>query len=626
MNRKQYTHGRHKGLLKKALALFAVVLILSGFCVHFTASADADAVNEVKKSIMVVQYSYNSPKNGKIVLFRGTGFLINENHLLTCWHTFDKNTFTNVTGLEDLFDPEDLYYFDGGWYVDIEGLVKFYEGKNYNKKYFVREAVVSGDVTIELDVRKESQDSDFSILKLKEPINASVKVPAALGDSDEGPDKTFTTQEVYALGFPGTVSQVQNNNTYTSADVTVTDGKISKVTSISFWDYVGNAAQTPVLQHGAKLTPGNSGGPLVNESGAVLGINRFVVTNGQIPENYSYSVSINQIKDILIALNIDFTDGTGTTPVVGDDDDDDDDDITTVAPEDPVVTEPAVDPTANKAELNARIGEAEGKVNDANSYTDSSLSNLNTALANAKAVADKDDADQTEVDASAIALKAAIDGLEVNTTFFTNTTIIIIAVVLVVLIAVILIIVVASKGKKQPQPAVAGGMPPQFTPPPQQPAPPQYAPPAAPQAPPTPPQAPYAPPAAPRPPMPPAPPVNDGAGETSLLNEGAGETSVLGGGAAGALVSTKNGQRVALNRSEFTIGKERRKVDFVIDNSSVSRAHAKIRVRGGEFFILDLGSTNGTYLNGAKLAPNQETKLNGGDKVKISDEEFEFQV
>ena len=564
MNRKQYPQGQRKGLFKKAVALLALGLLLAGFCLNMTVSAAADDVNKVKDSIMVVQLAYESTSQGKIVISRGTGFLINDQHMLTCYHIF------HITN-------------------EIEEQAKIVDGASYNRNKFIREAVVSGDVTIKMNVRKESVDSDFSILQLTEAINESVKKPVKLGNSDEGDGKSYTTQQVYALGFPEAVAQVQNTNTYTSADVTITDGKISKITSLSLWDSVNHEAQTQVIQHSARLTAGNSGGPLVNEDGAVLGVNKGA------NDNYNYTISINQIKVILDTLNIKYTAAGGST---------------TPKPTDPGTSDPVTPAQpADKSNLKDLIDEANAKVKDSK-YDADSVNALKGVIDDANAVYSDSAATQSAVDSAADKLDRAIGNLK-EKSGMDMTLIIIIAAVAVVIIIVIIIVVVMSKGKKQPVPARPnmGSAPGQ-----------------APFAPPTPPSpAPYNPGAPPVPPSPPSYGGNDGAGETSLLNEGAGETSVLGGGASGALVNVKGGQRVALNRSEFTIGKERRKVDFVIDNSSVSRTHAKIRIRAGEFFVLDLGSTNGTYVNGSKLTPNQETKLNNGDKIKISDEEFEFQ-
>ncbi|HIE38937.1 MAG TPA: FHA domain-containing protein [Anaerolineales bacterium] len=49
----------------------------------------------------------------------------------------------------------------------------------------------------------------------------------------------------------------------------------------------------------------------------------------------------------------------------------------------------------------------------------------------------------------------------------------------------------------------------------------------------------------------------------------------------------------------------------------VSRRHAKIIQRGGEFFIEDVGSANGTFLNDQRLTPYLPYPLNEGDEIQI---------
>ena len=110
------------------------------------------------------------------------------------------------------------------------------------------------------------------------------------------------------------------------------------------------------------------------------------------------------------------------------------------------------------------------------------------------------------------------------------------------------------------------------------------------------------------------------------VEDGAGDTTVLGVGSEGFILLRKNGnEKIHINKAEFYIGKEQAKVDYCIkNNNSISRRHAKIRVRAGKCYISDLGSTNCTYINGTKLSPNQEIALIPGDEIKLSNEEFEF--
>ena len=61
--------------------------------------------------------------------------------------------------------------------------------------------------------------------------------------------------------------------------------------------------------------------------------------------------------------------------------------------------------------------------------------------------------------------------------------------------------------------------------------------------------------------------------------------------------------------------------DLVLDSTDVSRYHARIEFVGGRWQLLDLGSTNGTKVNGQ---PVQSTTLRHGDKIDIGTLQLEF--
>ena len=65
---------------------------------------------------------------------------------------------------------------------------------------------------------------------------------------------------------------------------------------------------------------------------------------------------------------------------------------------------------------------------------------------------------------------------------------------------------------------------------------------------------------------------------------------------------------------ELTIGRAD-KCHVVLDDTYVSQVHARVFSRGESFFIEDLGSTNGTYLNRKRVGG--ATELQRGDRVKI---------
>jgi serine/threonine-protein kinase len=59
----------------------------------------------------------------------------------------------------------------------------------------------------------------------------------------------------------------------------------------------------------------------------------------------------------------------------------------------------------------------------------------------------------------------------------------------------------------------------------------------------------------------------------------------------------------------------------------VSRRHAKIVVQGNQFFIEDLGSANGTFVNGTmRLAPSKPHLLISGDELKLGETTLKFVV
>lgn len=79
-------------------------------------------------------------------------------------------------------------------------------------------------------------------------------------------------------------------------------------------------------------------------------------------------------------------------------------------------------------------------------------------------------------------------------------------------------------------------------------------------------------------------------------------------------------ERIHIDKDCFVIGKSSEKADFCIKNNSVSRQHIKIVRRGGDFFLIDLGSTNGTYIDEEKCVPGKEYHLTGGMQLKIAKE------
>ncbi len=99
--------------------------------------------------------------------------------------------------------------------------------------------------------------------------------------------------------------------------------------------------------------------------------------------------------------------------------------------------------------------------------------------------------------------------------------------------------------------------------------------------------------------------------KTTLLAPGSGvrDIAYLSGNDQGRTVC------LSIDRSPYIVGKKGDRVNGVLKNSSVSRIHASIRETNGRYFLSDMNSTNGTYINGRRLEINETVALEDGDRV-----------
>ena len=65
-------------------------------------------------------------------------------------------------------------------------------------------------------------------------------------------------------------------------------------------------------------------------------------------------------------------------------------------------------------------------------------------------------------------------------------------------------------------------------------------------------------------------------------------------------------------------------MNLVLDDSTVSRFHAKITKEEDGLYLTDLNSTNGTFLNQDRLAPNERRRLNPGDELAFAAKRYQF--
>jgi len=73
----------------------------------------------------------------------------------------------------------------------------------------------------------------------------------------------------------------------------------------------------------------------------------------------------------------------------------------------------------------------------------------------------------------------------------------------------------------------------------------------------------------------------------------------------------------SINKSTVSIGRSK-SCDIPIFSDSLSRIHCQIFEENGEFFIMDLNSTNGVFINDERIDPNKKIRLISFLNVKIA--------
>ena len=92
--------------------------------------------------------------------------------------------------------------------------------------------------------------------------------------------------------------------------------------------------------------------------------------------------------------------------------------------------------------------------------------------------------------------------------------------------------------------------------------------------------------------------------------------SILSGDEAGRFVALSPDRETVIGRGGFC--------DIVISRSTVSREHARISFSGGQYYIEDLRSINGTFVDGRQVA--SQIRLHDGCRINISGTAFQFLV
>lgn len=140
--------------------------------------------------------------------------------------------------------------------------------------------------TVNATILAYTDQKDMCILKLAYPVSLR---PLIFADNE-----VKQGDAAYAVGFPGAADYLSDKEAHTSVDATITDGIISAVREATVSSY-----GTPVkmLQINAAINAGNSGGPLFNTHGEVIGINTYSITDSQ---GIFGAIDISEFKSFMV--------------------------------------------------------------------------------------------------------------------------------------------------------------------------------------------------------------------------------------------------------------------------------------------------------------------------------------
>lgn len=545
-------------VLRRSLSLIlALCLVMAMSLTAFAAEGTTNReVNEDRTGVVMVNVVYTDDDGVRNVIQTGSGFMINELNVVTCNH---------VTVLDEKTTEEACERFG----VDT---------KKLRERLSIRISVMR-DVSIKATITTNSAEMDFAVLKLDDKLSGGKNLPLRASSDLE------QTEDTFALGFPTVPTFSQDGAKLTSEDVTITYGKVNRLSTIRGVEYV---------VHSAIVSGGNSGGPLVDAAGNVVGIVQGKLTQDML-DSYGYAIASDALIETLDRLGVTYA-KAGEAPAPATDDQ--------AAAGDAAEPAPAPEVVVDKAALDSAITQASGT--DTSAYTEESVKAMNDALEAAKAIQADDSASQTAVDDAATKLTTAVTNLEPAKS--SSFPIWLIAVIAAAVVAIIVVIILMTRNNKKPAPRAARPVQPQ-----------------------TPPVAPIPP---VQQPMNNIPPAYQGGAGTSVLGGGSNETTVLSSGSNettvlsadyGTLTRISTGEKITINKERFVIGRERGRVDYCIsDNTAVGRSHAIIVNRGGNAYVIDQNSRNCTYVNDQRAGANQEVKIKSGDKITFADEAFTY--
>ena len=219
---------------------------------------------------------------------------------------FDNNTLDGIimitTGAPDK-DGTMNYWRGTGFFVGEAGKDPQYIITNCHvveEFILAGKALGGGELHVRFDKDDEAEaylvdydaEKDVAILRLAEATGKRVSLQMRV------PQEDSLGSEAYAVGYPAAADlTVTAVNSFSQKDATVTTGSISRFLTES-------GTGRKLIQTDASLGGGNSGGPLIDGSGAVIGIN---TAGSKLDSNLFYAVSVSEVLPLLDKNSIPYT-------------------------------------------------------------------------------------------------------------------------------------------------------------------------------------------------------------------------------------------------------------------------------------------------------------------------------
>ena len=257
---------------RKLFALAAALLVMLLVATGVTAET-GKAVNEARNGVVYLAQVLTI-EGQDIEMSSGTAFFIGESgkdpqYLVTCAHCVS-----------------DYVNFGKGQPIVLESGEQVIEGSLGLRVFFDKSEY------IEAYVVESDEALDVAVLRLENPTNKRKALQL------KTPSNDLVGESVFAIGYPGSADLKNVINSKGLDDISVTTGAISRLIT-------NTNTGCREIQTDVKISGGNSGGPLVNSKGSVVGINANLIkaSNGT-QENYA--VNIIEAIEMLKRNNIKF--------------------------------------------------------------------------------------------------------------------------------------------------------------------------------------------------------------------------------------------------------------------------------------------------------------------------------